>query len=166
MRTLGAALLALLLALTYLLVHGATPDSAQHERTLDALRSIDLNNAALQRDVLRSRTGLLRTYDPLVQSVAALRQAATSLKTAGDIADGDERTAIDQDVAQLIAGVDGQEGLVDDFKSSNAMLQNSLSFFNHTARQLDQAEGLRQTALASEIGSLAKIGRASCRERV
>ncbi|WP_342237515.1 two-component system VirA-like sensor kinase [Inquilinus sp. OTU3971] len=155
MRTLGAALLALLLALTYLLVHGATPDSAQHERTLDALRSIDLNNAALQRDVLRSRTGLLRTYDPLVQSVAALRQAATSLKTAGDIADGDARTAIDQDVAQLTAGVDGQEGLVDDFKSSNAMLQNSLSFFNHTARQLDQAEGLRQTALGSEIGSLA-----------
>ncbi|MGO1077102.1 two-component system VirA-like sensor kinase [Inquilinus sp. CA228] len=155
MRTLGAALLALLLALTYLLVHGATPDSAQHERTLDALRSIDLNNAALQRDVLRSRTGLLRTYDPLVQSVAALRQAAASLKTAGDIADGDARTAIDQDAAQLIAGVDDQEGLVDDFKSSNALLQNSLSFFNHTARQLDQAEGVRQTVLESEIGSLA-----------
>ena len=105
--------------------------------------------------MLRSRTGLLRTYDPLVQSVAALRQAAASLKTAGDIADGDARTAIDQDAAQLIAGVDDQEGLVDDFKSSNALLQNSLSFFNHTARQLDQAEGVRQTALASEIGSLA-----------
>jgi len=155
MRTLGVALLALLLALTYLVVQGATPDAAQHERTLDALRALDLNNAALQRDVLRSRTGLLRTYDPLVHSVAALRQAAASLKTAGDIADGDTRTVLDQDVAQLTAAVDDQEGLVDDFKSSNALLQNSLSFFNHTARQLDQAEGVRQTALASEIGSLA-----------
>jgi len=155
MRTLGIALLALLLALTYLVVQGATPDAAQHERTLDALRALDLNNAALQRDVLRSRTGLLRTYDPLVHSVAALRQAAASLKTAGDIADGDTRAVLDQDVAQLTAAVDDQEGLVDDFKSSNALLQNSLSFFNHTARQLDQAEGVRQTALASEIGSLA-----------
>ncbi len=68
MRTLGVALLALLLALTYLVVQGATPDAAQHERTLDALRALDLNNAALQRDVLRSRTGLLRTYDLLVHS--------------------------------------------------------------------------------------------------
>ncbi|MFE0752508.1 two-component system VirA-like sensor kinase [Inquilinus sp. NPDC058860] len=155
MRTLGVALLALMLALTYLLVQGATPDAGQHERTLDALRSLDLNNAALQRDVLRSRTGLLRSYDPLVQSVAALRQAAASLRTAGDIAQGEARAAIDQDVARLTAAIDDQERLVDDFKSSNAMLQNSLSYFNHTARQLDQAEGLRQTALGSEIGSLA-----------
>lgn len=155
MRTLGAALLGLLLALTYLLVQGAGPDTVQHERTLDALGSLDLNNAALQRDVLRSRAGLTNSYDPLVQTVTTLQAAAAALRPAGEIADGEARAAIDGDVGRLIAAIGDQEVLVDDFKSSNALLHNSLNYFSHTARQIDQADGVRQTALASEIGSLA-----------
>ena len=69
----------LLIALTYLLVQGTAPDATQHERTVDALRTVILYNAALQRDVLRARTGLLRSYDPLVHSLAKLRQAADDL---------------------------------------------------------------------------------------
>jgi hypothetical protein len=73
-RTLVAIAAGLLLLLTYLLVEGTGPDAARHERTLDALRASILNDAALQRDVLRARAGLQRNYDPLVQSVANLRR--------------------------------------------------------------------------------------------
>ncbi|TJV32909.1 MAG: hypothetical protein E5Y16_20520, partial [Mesorhizobium sp.] len=52
----------LLIVLTFLLMQGAAPDAARHERTLDALRTVILYNAALQRDVLRARAGLLRSY--------------------------------------------------------------------------------------------------------
>ena len=62
----------LLIALTYLLVQGTAPDAERHERTLDALRTVILYNAALQRDVLRARAGLLRSYDPLVASIDSL----------------------------------------------------------------------------------------------
>ena len=57
----------LVLLLTYFLVQGATPDAGLHERTLGALRQLILDEAAMQRDVLRARAGLLRNYDPLVR---------------------------------------------------------------------------------------------------
>src|SRR3954447_10712932 len=91
----------LLLFLTYLLIQGASPDAVRHERTLDALRAAILNEAALQRDVLRARAGLERNYDPLVRSVDNLRRAARDLQTAGQEATGAKRAEIDR----LIDGV-------------------------------------------------------------
>ena len=41
----------LLLALTYLLVRGASPDPVLHERILQALHELTLNDAALHRDM-------------------------------------------------------------------------------------------------------------------
>jgi DAHL domain len=85
-----------MLVLTYLLLHGATPDAALHEHILDALRAVILNDAALQRDVLKARAGLLRNYDPLVQSVENLRDAAATLQAAGRIAYGGSNAEIDR----------------------------------------------------------------------
>ena len=65
--------LGLLLVLTYLLLRGATPDAARHERRLRAIDALILNQAALQRDVLRTSHGLLLNYDPLVAAVEAAR---------------------------------------------------------------------------------------------
>ena len=63
--------LGLLLVLTYLLLRGAAPDAALHERRLRAIDALVLNEAALQRDVLRTSHGLLLNYDPLVATVDA-----------------------------------------------------------------------------------------------
>ena len=49
---LGPVVAGVLVVLTYLLVQGATPETAAHERTLNALRTLILNDAAVQRDVL------------------------------------------------------------------------------------------------------------------
>ncbi|HEX2886503.1 two-component system VirA-like sensor kinase [Vineibacter terrae] len=136
---------ALLVALTWLLVRSASPDPVLHERTLDALRMLSLNNAALHRDVLRARAGLLRNYDPLVRSVDGLRGAVIGLQTLGTALDDSAGVAINRQLERLTAAVDEQEALVDAFKSSNALLQNSLSYLNHAAHQLDappwRAEG-------------------------
>lgn len=122
----------LVAALTYLLVGGAAPDSARHERTLNALRTVTLHSAALQRDVLRVREGLLRSYDPLVSSIANLRKATADLTIASKVASGEERAAIDRKIEELALAVRDQEALVEVFKSDNALLQNSLSYFNYT----------------------------------
>ncbi len=53
-----------LLVLTYLLVQGRTPDPVQHEATLNAMRMLATNDAALQRDVLRARGGSCATMIP------------------------------------------------------------------------------------------------------
>jgi signal transduction histidine kinase/CheY-like chemotaxis protein len=152
-RLLGLAAATLLLLLTYLLIESAAPDAVRHERILDTLRAATLNDAALQRDVLQARAGLLRNYDPLVRSVESLRHAADDLRMAGQIARGGTRAEIDREVAAVAAAVDEQDALVEQFKSRNAVLQNSLIFFMHVSGQLHPAGG-EGDALGREMGTL------------
>lgn len=141
----------LLIVLTFLLMQGAAPDAARHERTLDALRTVILYNAALQRDVLRARAGLLRSYDPLVRSIENLNKATRTLPAARDVASGEARADIDRRIAEVIAAVRDEETLVEAFKSDNALLQNSLNYFNYMSGRLTtEGDGLR----AVEIGAL------------
>ncbi|TIP30856.1 MAG: response regulator [Mesorhizobium sp.] len=141
----------LLIVLTYLLLQGAALDAARHERTLDAIRTVILYNAALQRDVLRARAGLLRSYDPLVRSIENLNEATQTLPAARDIASGEARADIERRIAEVIAAVCDEETLVEGFKSDNALLQNSLNYFNYMSGRLtSEGDGLR----AVEIGAL------------
>jgi hypothetical protein len=86
----------LLIVLTYLLVQGTAPDPSHHERVLHALRTVILQDAVLERDILRARTGLLRNYDPFVQSIASLRDGVKELAIAREITDGVARSKIDE----------------------------------------------------------------------
>jgi signal transduction histidine kinase/ActR/RegA family two-component response regulator len=126
----------LLLALTYLLQRGAAPDAALHQRTLEALHEVVLNEATLQRDVLSTRAGLLGTYDPLVRATAGLRAATAELQAAAAIADGAAAAGIARRHGELAAAVAAQEDLVEAFKSDNALLQNSLRYFAHAIDRL------------------------------
>src|SRR5205823_3058570 len=121
LRTLGLVAAVLLLLLTYLLIQSTSPDAGRHERILDSLRAATLNDAALQRDVLQARTGLLRNYDPLVRSIDNLRRAASDLRMAGQAARGSVRAEIDRQVEGVAGAVDDQEALVEQFKSRNAV---------------------------------------------
>ncbi|MER9879753.1 two-component system VirA-like sensor kinase [Mesorhizobium sp. M0118] len=151
LRILAPIVACLLIVLTYLLVQGTAPYAARHERTLDALRTVILYNAALQRDVLRARAGLLRSYDPLVRSIENLDEATQTLPAARDVASGETRVDIDKRIAGVIAAVRDEEALVERFKSDNALLQNSLNFFNYMSGRLtSEGDGLR----AVEIGAL------------
>jgi signal transduction histidine kinase len=143
-----------LLLLTYLLIEGTGPDAARHERTLDALRAAILDDAALQRDVLQARSGLLRNYDPLVQSIENLHRAVDELRTAGQTASGDVRDEIDRRVDSVATAVADQEMLVEQFKSSNALLQNSLSYFMHMSQQFRPAGADNRDAVMAEMGTL------------
>ena len=65
---LAAMLSVLLVVLTYFLMQGTSIIAPHHERA-DALQAVFLYHAALQRDVLRGRAGLLPNYDTLVESM-------------------------------------------------------------------------------------------------
>jgi len=156
MRTVGRILpvfAGLLIVLTYLLVRGATPDAALHERTLAALQALILNDAALHRDVLRARAGLLRNYDPLVQSVAGLRAAVNDLAAVRAIASDEASEEIGDRLAGLAAAVAEQEDLVERFKSDNALLQNSLSYFIHASHEFGRRA--EDASAAQAVGALA-----------
>ena len=111
------------LVLTYLLLQGATPDPVIHENILDAFRAVILYQAALQRDVLEARAGLLRNYDPLVQSFENLRGAAATLQASGRVAASNSNAELDRPLDSIARSVEDEEALLEAFKSRNALLR-------------------------------------------
>lgn len=138
--------------LTYFLVQGTSINAPRHERA-DALQAVILHDAALQRDVLRGRAGLLPNYDPLVGSMDRLRAAAADLSAEAG-ATGDAGADIRQKTAEVAEAVAEQEALVESFKSDNALLQNSLSYFNHLSLRLTSRGAGGQADATGEIGML------------
>jgi DAHL domain len=132
MKLLSAALgvLLLLALLTWLLLRGIDTNAAAYAVTLRTFDDFALAEASLHRDVLQARAGLLREYDTLVKAVEAMQDAASRLRshaqTEGlDVAPAD----------RLTATVLQQEELTERFKSSNALLQNSLSYVGLSYRR-------------------------------
>jgi signal transduction histidine kinase/CheY-like chemotaxis protein len=125
MRNLPFALgVSLLLALlTWLLLRGIDTNAQAYALTLRAFDDYALAEASLQRDVLQARAGLLRDYDSFTRAVRAMEGAVGRLRSH---AQGERLDA--RPVEQLAAAVAQQEGLMERFKTSNALLQNSLSY--------------------------------------
>ena len=125
------AIAVLLLALTWLAIRAATPDTERHERILGALQTLVLNELTLHRDILQARDGLLSNYDPLVHSLEELRESGLTIQQLNDDID------TDRSVRDLRAALQEQASQVETFKSRNALLQNSLRYFGYAIQQLD-----------------------------
>src|SRR5262245_7297325 len=120
----GAVGFSLLLALlTWLLLRGIDTNAPAYALTLRAFDDYALAEASLHRDVLQARAGLLRDYDSFVIAVRAMQDAVIRLRSHAQT-EGLDAGPVDR----LAAAVDQQEKLVERFKTSNALLQNSLSY--------------------------------------
>jgi signal transduction histidine kinase len=138
----------LLLLLTWLLLSGLNLNSPLFDRELRALDDFNMIENALHRDVLTARAGLLRHYDSLVSEIRALNDVVDRLRAAA-AADPEEEAAIDR----LAALVVRQEELVEQFKSKNALLQNSLAYFGLFSARLATSD--RSGPLVAAASTLA-----------
>src|ERR1700729_1635456 len=116
---LGVSLL--LMLLTWLLFRGIDTNAPVYASTLRAFDAYALAEASLHRDVLQARTGLLRDYDTFAGAAQAMEEAVSRLRAHAQF-EGLETGAVDR----LEAAVVRQEELMESFKTSNALLQNSL----------------------------------------
>jgi hypothetical protein len=153
LRLLAPIVAGLVIVLTYFLVQGTTINTPRHERA-EVLQAVFLYNAALQRDVLLARAGLLPNYDPLVRSMENLLTATADLPAASEIASGDTRADMERKIGEVTKAVRDQEALVEAFKSDNALLQNSLSYFNHLSEQLTSGNKPGRAEVEAEVGVL------------
>jgi signal transduction histidine kinase len=120
----GVTAFSLLLALlTWLLLRGVDTNAPAYAITLRAFDDYALAEASLHRDVLQARAGLLRDYDSFVTAVRAMQDAVGVLRTHARMENLDAGP-----VDRLAAAVARQEELMERFKTSNALLQNSLSY--------------------------------------
>lgn len=150
MRNLPGALgvLLLLALLTWLLLRGIDSNAPAYAATLRAFDDYALAEASLHRDVLQARTGLLRDYDTLVVNAQAMEEAAGRLRAHAQTEHLDIAP-----VDLLDAAVVRQEELMERFKTSNALLQNSLSFIGLLSTS--PAFRVRDEQLAPAAGELA-----------
>ena len=150
MRSLaGAVGFSLLLALlTWLLLRGIDTNAPAYAVTLRAFDDYALAEASLHRDVLQARAGLLRDYDSIVSAVRAMQDAVVLLRSRART-EGLDPGPVDR----LASAVEQQEALVERFKTSNALLQNSLSYVG--LMSTSPAFQAQDTQLASATDALA-----------
>jgi signal transduction histidine kinase/FixJ family two-component response regulator len=137
----------LVVLLTWLSLRAVDPQAELFDRALTQIDHFATIENALSRDVFSARAGTLRNYDPLVREIVALRGSLDRLRRTAVI-DAETAAAVDQ----LAASVDRQEELVEQFKSDNALLHNSLSFFGRfSARPVSSDLELAISSAAAAI---------------
>ncbi len=117
--------LVLLGALTWLSMSGLNLNSARYDEELRALDDFLRFERGLHREVLTARAGLSRNYDALVRITGNVQEALQRLHTAAGPKAAPELesiTALDDRAAREFA-------LIEQFKTKNALLQNSFSYF-------------------------------------
>jgi hypothetical protein len=153
----GVLLLILGAVLFAVLAVGRGPSKEMHESILTSLRAIDINHASLQRDVLQASAGLVRNYDPLVTSVVSLHGAVTKLRDLFSRGNVGCDSALEKLLLKLSESIDGDEALVEEFKTRNALLQNSLAIFNQVLSELHDnphPEVQRALTASNDLGNL------------
>ncbi|MBV8511597.1 MAG: two-component system VirA-like sensor kinase [Xanthobacteraceae bacterium] len=127
--------LLLLFLFTWLSLRGMNPEAEEFDRALSTLNGFVVSESALQRDVLAARAGLLRNYDSIVRETNELSEALDQLR---------ELTRADPPIGSAIRplgdSLDQQEHLTEQFKTDNALLQNSLSYFELFSNRLTAAD--------------------------
>ena len=143
-----AAVLALFALLTWLLLHSVGPQGAEYVFAQRDVARVSLSEAGLRRDVLQSRAGLLQNYDPLVADIGELSHGAAELRQQAMIRAKDHGLldALTEKVVQ-------DEVALERFKTDNALLQNSLAYFDILDTQLAAAVDPRMTAAITALGN-------------
>jgi signal transduction histidine kinase len=118
-----AALLTLVL-LTWLLLRGMNSGTVEVDVALRELDEFIIAESDLHRDVLSTRVGILRNYDPLVHELQTLYASIDRLEPPA-VRDNELAAAFQR----LRAEVEQQELWTEQFKTDNALLQNSLAYF-------------------------------------
>src|SRR6266850_3902237 len=146
----AAGVVCLLTLLTWLLWSGLNMNSARFDRELKALGDFTRFERGISREVLTARAGLSRNYDGLVRLAGAYDDALARLREAAG-----SNPQEDAAVAVLDARVRRHQELIEQFKTKNALLQNSFAYFGLFGARLaasdDKAVALAASALAAAM---------------
>ncbi|MGF3025988.1 two-component system VirA-like sensor kinase [Methylobacterium aquaticum] len=154
---LGALLAALL---TWLMINGKGELDADYLRTQRSVDALALAESRLQHDVLRARTGLLRNYDPIVAHVWEMEEALAALRAGS----GQE----DPEMRALAEAVTRETQMVERFKTGNALVQNSIAYFDSLSDRLSDTEvevRLAQAVAALQV-RVSELARDATLERI
>jgi signal transduction histidine kinase len=130
----GAGVL-IVAAMTLLWLKTRSVDSAKHEAIIATMRSLDTLDHALNEQVLKIRFGLNASYDDVSAAEGNLDRLKSQLESGAFPVSDAEARAIQDRVQRYTQLQLEKSRLIEEFKSENACLRNSLTFFPTAAER-------------------------------
>jgi signal transduction histidine kinase len=147
--------------LGFLYVRTQAYDATSYFENVSLLRQIKQLDARRELNTLKSKIGLNRSYDPLVDPLRKLERLHTQVDGLGTLQLSDDTTDWGVGLAAYQEATEEKTTLIERFKSHNAVLRNSLAFLPTAADDIQQLisqarGGDRQTleGLSVEVNSL------------
>ncbi len=125
----GYLLPGVLLVLVILWSKSVAINVEHHNRYLADLRQIQYLDAHINQNVLQMRSGMLRSYDPIVNDLAKLKQLQTNLKQMPSFIDSEGHKELNHLLQSHTQIWQQKEESIFRFQSQNAVLINSLTYF-------------------------------------
>ena len=130
-------------------------DMEIHNQLVNTLGELQAVDATLNQDVIRARYRLLVNYDPLVEAVGKSERLLQQLQQAQhhNHGNGPRSPEIETKLERLAETLKQKTALVEYFKSDNAVLKNSLSYYPLALQQISAVEtGLGTTKVRLPVG--------------
>jgi signal transduction histidine kinase len=128
-------------------------DPQRHIDYVSQLRQIQELDARLNQQALQTRLGLITSYDPIEDSLKQLKQLDQQLQKIPPFINNPHRQAIAQAIQNHIQLYQVKEKQIDQFKSQQAVLQNSLAYFPIAIADITQQPNI-DPGLADRLNQL------------
>ena len=125
---LGLMTLFLASTLVFLYLKSSRDQIASYTQSRDLIRHLKQLNAQWDSEVLKARIAITHNYDPLVTPLAEMTQLWASLDNSATYHGPEDLSQWQTARATYQAAIQDKARLVDQFKSHNAVLRNSLAF--------------------------------------
>lgn len=139
---------------SFLLLKFLSVDFIEHDRYNSNLGQIKEIDATLNKNVFELRYGNLNYYDPLVNSLEKLKIVEKKLESTPSFIDRQGQVELQEILKNYILIQEQKENLIEEFKSKNAVLKNSLYYFPILTTEIRQQAFLVDDELAIRINDL------------
>lgn len=127
-------------ALVFLYSKTQSHDSADYFSNVALLQQIKQLDVRWELDAMKSRIGLNQSYDPLVDPLQPLSLLQQQLNTLASVPRQRDNPMLARHLATFQQALDEKTGLIELFKSHNAVLRNSLAFLPSAAQEIGHEE--------------------------
>ncbi|WP_095183938.1 DAHL domain-containing protein [Pseudomonas sp. Irchel 3H9] len=125
---LGLITLLLASTLVFLYLKSSRDQTAGYTQSRDLIRQLQQLNAQWDSEVLKARIAITHNYDPLVTPLTEMTRLWAELNTRDTYHDPQDLSRWQTSQEAYQAAIQEKARLVDQFKSHNAVLRNSLAF--------------------------------------
>ncbi|OPB33629.1 DAHL domain-containing protein [Pseudomonas fluorescens] len=125
---LGLITLFLASTLVFLYLKSSRDQTATYTQSRDLIRQLQQLNAQWDSEVLKARIAITHNYDPLVTPLTEMTRIGAELQSRNTYHSAADLPGWQASHAAYLKAVEEKARLVDQFKSHNAVLRNSLAF--------------------------------------